>query len=199
MTGEIKALKQELRRELLKKRRALDAELAKQWSELVQEHILDCAEFAEAGVIASYAAFDKEVSLDRVFEEARLQGKSAAFPRIGRAEGEMHFYLADDPTEMLPNRFGIMEPPENAEKAGLTDIDLILVPGVAYDRGGWRLGIGGGYYDRAISDMRSDAKSIGVGYSIQLVQSVPHEAFDQRVKLIVTEEGLFNTSGMDPA
>jgi len=114
---------------------------------------------------------------------------------MGPGQGEMKFYLVNDSREMAPNRFGIMEPLEQSEQVSLTDIDMFLVPGVAYDREGWRLGMGGGYYDRALSRMRPESISIGVGYFFQLADSLPHDAFDQKVGLIVTEEGFINPSG----
>jgi 5-formyltetrahydrofolate cyclo-ligase len=198
MSDELKALKQELRREILARRRAMDAELVDQLSERIQAHILGSLAFTRARVIAAYAAFDNEVSLESLFRKALKQGKKAALPRIGQREGEMNFHLVKGLNEMQPNRFGIMEPVETTEIVKPRNIDLILVPGVAYDPEGWRLGMGGGYYDRALTNIRPDAQSMGVGYSMQVLESLPHEPLDQRVKVIVTEKGFLTPDQQDP-
>jgi 5-formyltetrahydrofolate cyclo-ligase len=199
MSERTKVLKQELRMEFQKKRLNLDPDLAMSWSEEAQAHLTGSDSFARAGVLALYAAFNKEVSLDRVFEEARRRDKETLFPRMGAESGEMSFYPVKDFSEMRKNSFGILEPSEKAGEAALTDIDLILVPGVAYDRAGWRLGMGGGYYDRALGKMRKDTESIGVAYSIQLAESLPHDDYDRRVSLIVTEKGFIAPSVSGPA
>ncbi len=195
MKSQIKILKQEIRGEFLKKRRNLDPDLAKQWSDRVQTHILASEAFEQAGVLALYAAFDNEVALDRIFQEASQEGKKVLFPRLRERPGEMDFCPVRDPLSMRPNRFGILEPREQEEPVSLNEIDFILVPGVAYDYEGFRLGMGRGYYDRILAKINPETKSMGIAYSIQLAESLPSEAKDKRVNLLVTEEGFLHTSG----
>lgn len=100
---------------------------------------------------------------------------------------------------MKPGRFGICEPPENFDTVKVTDIDIILVPGVAYDLEMWRLGRGGGYYDRILAGIRPDAMTMGVAYSIMIAESVPHNEHDRRVDMLVTEKGFCDINTVDPA
>jgi 5-formyltetrahydrofolate cyclo-ligase len=85
--------------------------------------------------------------------------------------------------------FGIWVP-ENPEFTAPEAIDVLLVPGLAFDKQGYRLGFGGGYYDRYLNRVRTNAFTIGIGFDCQLTEALPREAFDKKLCALCTESGI---------
>lgn len=171
------------------RRHALSAAEAAARSERIQEHLLHSAVFQEARCVALYAAFDQEARTERLLEEALRQGKRAAFPRMKGRGPEMDFGQVRDAREMAPGAFGFAEPAASAPAVALSAIDLMLVPGLAFDREGFRVGFGAGCYDRVLAGLRPEAWSCGLAYDFQVLDRVPRDAHDRTVKLLVSEEG----------
>ena len=96
---------------------------------------------------------------------------------------------AEDWDELTLDRFGIPSPGSPSIEDGLNRRDVVLAPGLAFDRAGWRLGRGGGHYDRAFPGSGDDPWLVGVGYAFQWITDVPHDSRDRRVDAIVTEHG----------
>jgi len=101
----------------------------------------------------------------------------------------MDFCAVKDPGEMVLSRLGFREPQARAPVVAVELIDLMLLPGVSFDRQGFRLGFGGGCYDRVLPRLRAEAWTCGVAYGFQVVAELPREAHDVPVKLLVTEGG----------
>ncbi len=138
-------------------------------------------------------------------EAAWQQGKRVAFPKVFGEE--MRFFEVTDFAQLEAGAFGIMEP---SEAAGAEPVDwrvpenrcggkgsdtsagalLVLVPGVAFDHSGHRLGFGKGYYDRHFAACGNEATLLGVAYAFQIAEALPVEPHDLRVHYFVTEEGL---------
>src|SRR5690606_25232452 len=95
--------------------------------------------------------------------------------------------------ELSPGTFGVMEPPEK-EEIVLKDIDVVVVPGVAFDRNGYRIGYGAGYYDNFLPKLKSDAKNIAVAFEMQLRDLIPVESHDVKMDMIITEQGIYTFS-----
>jgi 5-formyltetrahydrofolate cyclo-ligase len=114
------------------------------------------------------------------------QDKRIALPRISGAE--LTFHWVADFAELQPGQFGIMEPSEDAQEAG-KEFDLILVPGLAFDLGGRRLGRGKGYYDRFLSTARG--LRVGICYDDQIVDEVPVEPHDLKMDFVVTPSAIY--------
>jgi len=127
-------------------------------------------------IVSSYAAMAFELNLDTL--HLSLPGVSFCYPRCG-AEDQMAFYAVGDLSEMVTSEYGIREP--DGSLHSLVDpeaIDLFLCPAFAYTQRGERLGKGGGYYDRYLLQKRSDAMTLGVVFSSQIVAHVPTEPHD---------------------
>jgi 5-formyltetrahydrofolate cyclo-ligase len=163
-------------------------ELAGKWSEWAQRHLLGAFCFQQARTIGLYAAFDHEVDTRLVFEGGLKQGKTMAFPRV-MGEGEMVYLRETNWQKMVENKWGILEPSPDSLQVAVSELELVVVPGVAFARNGCRLGFGGGYYDRLLSRLEPDALTVGLAYSFQVLDNLPCEASDQKVKRIVTEQG----------
>lgn len=152
---------------------------------LIQEHIMNSKEFRSAKTIGAYFAFSSEVKTDLIIEQARTLGKKVGLPKV---EGEeISFYQVSSQESLVKGRFGIMEP---LPYDPLDKIDLIMVPGIAFDEKGYRLGYGKGYYDRYISN-KNPQFSIGLAYDIQLIKSLPHGNHDKKLDAIATERRIF--------
>jgi 5-formyltetrahydrofolate cyclo-ligase len=136
--------------------------------------------------VALYVARDGEISTHALFEALRSLSIARLLPRF---EGEaMVWGAAEDWDALRPGRFGIPEPGGDPV-APLTPDDVVVLPGVAFDRSGWRLGRGGGHYDRAFPPGAQSPWLVGVGYAFQWVAAAPHDSRDRRVDAIVTENG----------
>jgi 5-formyltetrahydrofolate cyclo-ligase len=136
--------------------------------------------------MALYAARVDEVPTRALFEALGSLSIARFLPRI--EAGEIAWCRAEDWNELRSGRFGIPEPAAGPSEL-LTPSDVVLVPGLAFDRGGWRLGRGGGHYDRAFPPGSESPWLVGVGYSFQWIAEVPHDSRDRRVDAIVTENG----------
>ena len=181
--------KKAIRQAMLERRNALSAEEAATRSEQIQEHVLRSAAFQKARCVALYAAFDQEVRTERLLREAVRQGKQAAFPRMKGRGPEMDFGEVRDQKEMVLSFFGFPEPAPSAPVVALPAIDLMVVPGLAFDREGFRVGFGAGCYDRVLAALRPEAGTCGIAYDFQVIDQVPRAAHDLAVKLLVSEGG----------
>lgn len=181
--------KTDIRRSLLAERQALSAAQAAAWSERIQDHLLAAAEFARARTVALYAPFRREVQTQRLFEALIRSGRTALYPRMRGRSPEMDFCPVADFSEMVPSRMGYPEPAPAAPAAELAAIDLMVLPGVGFDRQGVRLGFGAGCYDRIVGRLRADAVTVGVAYRFQVVDRLPRMDHDVPVKRLLCEEG----------
>lgn len=168
---------------MLEKRNALTASEIARRSKSVQQFVLDSKEFKSAKTIGAYYAFGSEVRTDIIIEQARSLGKKIALPSV---EGNsLTFYELSSGKYLVKGRFGIMEP---LPYGPLDRIDLLVVPGIAFDKKGHRLGYGKGYYDKFLA--RKKIASIGLGYSFQLVESLPIGEYDKKLDAIAMEDGM---------
>lgn len=130
-----------------------------------------------------YFSFGTEVATDQLIRLAFQEGKKVFLPRIG-ADRTMRFHRILPDTRLVSHVFGMQEPPEDAPVYEADEQTLILVPGLAFDRTGHRLGYGGGYYDSYLKE-HPEAKSVGICYSVQMSEDIPLEEHDQLVGLIM--------------
>ncbi len=134
--------------------------------------------------VLTYLAFRNEPDLSSLF--GLLPHVQWVVPRIEEGQLALHPY---DPTRLVRHRFGMLEPAADLPPVDPLTLDLVLVPGVAFDRRGGRLGFGGGYYDRFL--LTTPALRVGVTYDECLADALPCDEHDQRMDWIVTPGGLF--------
>lgn len=186
---DISAAKKMLRREMLRKRQACDSGMLKLRSRLCQANLLESRLWLKARSVALYAAIRDEVETGMLLECALKTGKQVFLPRIADpAQGAMRLAPCNSVAELTPGIWNIPEPPDGPEPESL---DLIVMPGLAFDSAGRRLGYGGGYYDRYL-DSRPDlaAHRAGLCLSFQIVEAVPADKWDARVDSICSERAL---------
>jgi 5-formyltetrahydrofolate cyclo-ligase len=168
---------------MLERRNVLDSGEIARLSKRVQEFVINSKEFKSAKVIGAYYAFGSEVKTDLIIEKAKALGKKVALPSV---EGEsLAFYELSSGKYLVKGRFGIMEP---LPYGPVDKMDLLVVPGIAFDKKGYRLGYGKGYYDKFLA--KKDLFSIGLAYSFQLIESLPKGEYDKRLDAVATEAGI---------
>ena len=180
--------KQKLRSLFLKKRESLNELLAKELSNKISRKILESHFWQNYLNLAFYMAKGKEVALTELIGRSFLAGKRVYLPKTWLKEKRLTFHRVYSFSDLVPGPFGILEPNPMNEEASVNSLDVIFIPGLAFDLKGFRLGYGGGFYDRVLRDTK--ACKIGVCYSFQLIESLPVEPHDEPVDFIFTEDGL---------
>ncbi|MEW6447122.1 MAG: 5-formyltetrahydrofolate cyclo-ligase [Bacillota bacterium] len=177
-----------LRAAILRIRRALSDEEVQGASAEIQERLRRLPVFQSARVIMAYAACRKEVQTERLITEALERGKRVALPVTDTGKREIYAKeISEYPEDLVPGAYGIFEPKPSCPAVPPQDFDLVLVPGVAFDAKGFRLGFGGGYYDRFLSRLREDTITVGLAYRFQVVDTVFPQSHDRWVHYIITE------------
>jgi len=175
--------KRALRAATLARRRELTPQQVRAHSLELQRHFLALPEFRRAAVLALYAPIHNEAETAAVASEALSAGKSLLYPAV---QGhDIQFRRVGSLSELVPGRFGIPEPA--GEPCNPSDADLIVVPGVAFDVFGRRIGYGKGFYDRALHRLEGSGRLVGFCYDFQLSEAIVGEPHDVTMDLIVTE------------
>jgi 5-formyltetrahydrofolate cyclo-ligase len=188
VSADLERAKEQLRRELDRRRRAVTPEVSRRAGRAVLGHLEACPAFRAAARVALYSAQPDELPTRPCYEALRERGVEALFPRT--QPGGLAFHSVRHWEELSPGRYGVLEPPEAAPLRPLEETDLVLVPGLAFDAQGNRLGRGGGHYDAALPSGNRGPRIIGLAFAFQLVATVPHGSRDRRVDAIVTESGM---------
>ncbi len=191
------AEKKEMRRAVLGELRGMDPEaLATQSDASCATFItLDC--FRQARVVMLYVPMADEPRLTLLERACRDEGKTLCVPRTDWAGKALRPARVESLAECKADERGVPQPPPGAAAVDLDGLDLIVVPGVAFDRTGMRLGRGGGFYDRFLASLGLRATLAAVALGPQLVERVPAEGHDRRLDAIVGPEGVFFASGLD--
>ena len=137
------------------------------------------------GTIAAFLAMSDEVDLSSLFDQ--LPGWRWVLPRV---EQDRTLTFRDVAVPKETHRFGMEQPIDRGPVVPLHEIDTLLIPGLAFDPAGARLGRGGGYYDRLLAERRGDAQAVGVTVDSRVIKAVPVDDHDQRVDWLATESGV---------
>jgi len=173
-----------IRKQFLRLRKRLDLRTYLRLSQQVQQQLLDSECFARAETLALYSPINNEVATGQIFSVAKQQGKHIFYPQVNG--DRLDFFEVLAATDLLPGTFGIAEP-SLGETAPVAELDLVVVPGVAFDLRGHRLGYGRGFYDRQLAGKPMSTTSVGLSFDSQLCELLPVDAHDQALDFIVTE------------
>lgn len=180
--------KQQLRDEATRKIREIPPEQRIVLDAQIATHVTHTPFWSSSEIVMGYVALDDEVDLQAIFRTAHREGKSIALPRIGMGAARMEFRLVQEyPASLERHPYGFLQPSDAAPVVSVTSKSLILVPGRMFDRAGYRIGRGGGYYDAYLSQIPSTAVTVGIGYAVQLVQTVPRDQSDVPLQIVVTD------------
>jgi 5-formyltetrahydrofolate cyclo-ligase len=187
--GDTTQLKRALRRELRSRRACVAASARQRAAERAAAVLARTRNWQCARHIGIYLAVGSELPTAALIKRALRQGKKLYVPRVG-ARGSMRFVAWHPGMRLRTNRHGIGEPPL-ARLRPWRKLDLIIVPLLGFDRCGYRLGAGGGYYDRLFARRRiSYPPCLGWALALQEVAAVPRDPWDRRLDGIVTERGM---------
>lgn len=177
-------MKKELRRRMRAIRNALPADVRAGRSAAIVQKVLTLDEYVEADVVAGFSSLSTEVDVSGFIDAALGAGKRVALPRID--EEQLTLREIDGSTELERGAFDVLEPPQSCAMVADRDVRFILTPGLAFDPRGYRLGYGGGYYDRLLPRL-SAACACAVGFDFQLVSELPNMRHDVQVRIVVTD------------
>ena len=183
-------VKKNLRRRIINSRDQMSRVEIEQKSTKIAEKLYALPEYKNASSILFFLSFGSEVDTRPMVEETIERGKIALAPKtVSKTRKLLLSQILDWDKDLAPGVYNIPEP--RSEALRLVDpetVELVIVPGVAFDRRGNRLGYGGGYYDRFFMQLRKNTPLIALAFELQIVSSVPVDYWDRLVDLIITEK-----------
>ncbi|HBX24102.1 MAG TPA: 5-formyltetrahydrofolate cyclo-ligase [Desulfotomaculum sp.] len=182
--------KNELRKSVIVARNRLAAEKIKDNSSAVASRLIKLEEYLRAGTIMAYVDFRNEVQTEAIIRDALNRGKTVVVPITDVANKKLTpSQVLNYPDDLAPGAWNILEPrPECVRPVDPGTIDLVIVPGVAFDTAGNRLGYGGGFYDRFLLNTKPDCLYAALAYEMQIKPNVYPGEHDLPVHLLVTEK-----------
>ena len=184
---DVRATKVELRRAYLERRRAVDPAARAALSHQIAERLFGLAPWTDARLVHLYVgSVEGEVETRAIALDALARGKRIACPRVASNPARLDHYVIRSLEDLVESPRGLWEPdPARATPVDPAAFDLVLVPGIAFDRTGNRLGFGAGYYDRFLAGLPTP--KVGLAFSLQIADRVPHSPRDVPVDWLVTE------------
>lgn len=185
--------KSDIRKYILSRRDSICEEIRNDKDREIKERLLALPEFKASHKILLYASFRSEVDTFDLLKYCIAHGKVTVLPRVDKQNNELKIYEIKDTGELGKGYFGISEPNVSEDRRiNVEHMDLIIVPGVAFDEQCNRLGYGKGFYDKLLSRVRGQGSSvrclIALAYEEQIVESIPSESYDIRMDKIITDK-----------
>ena len=167
-------------------------------SERIVRRFMDLPEYEKAGTVMFYVDVRDEVRTRQALPEALASGKRIVVPYC--LNGELELFWLENMDELELGMYRILEPKVElrdvaAKRLTPTDLDLVMVPGVAFDRNGGRTGHGKGYYDKLLQHARKDAPLVALSFECQLFEEIPAESHDIFMDKVVTEDSVYVGKG----
>jgi len=153
-------------------------------SKLIKDKLLRNKVFKKAKIVMFYIAFGGEVNTESMIREAKKIGKVICVPVCRKDKETMQPTILEDQAQLRKGPYGVLEPVAKAQVKP-EDLDLIIVPGLAFDKKGKRLGRGKGCYDRFLCSLSEDTPSIGLAFDFQILPLVPTTSYDVNVKQVI--------------
>jgi 5-formyltetrahydrofolate cyclo-ligase len=187
---EVREKKQEIRNEIATFFDALEDEVLAANTTTIENRLFEFANFLESKIVMLYVNAENEVGTQNIVKRAFEYSKIVVLPAFDPARSTMKLMKVDNPDKDLTmGPRGILEPnPAKCKTVPLDCIDIAIVPGIAMDEKGGRIGSGDGYYDRIIPDLPMTTRKVGLVFEGQLVPQVPMESHDKHVDIIITEK-----------
>jgi 5-formyltetrahydrofolate cyclo-ligase len=187
---EVREKKQEIRNEITTFFSSLSAEALDANTRIIENRLFEFANFLESKIVMLYVNAENEVGTESIVRRTYDFNKIVVLPAFDPANGTMKLMKVDNPDkDLMVGPRGILEPnPAKCKVVPLDCIDIAIVPGVAMDEKGGRIGSGDGYYDRIIPDLPMTTRKVGLVFEGQLVPQVPMESHDKHVDIIITEK-----------
>jgi 5-formyltetrahydrofolate cyclo-ligase len=185
--------KKAMRARMVALREAISPADRERMSDAAAERLFALPAVSSAMTVLAFAAFGTEIATAKVIRRLHSQGRRVLLPRLRDGEMSATEFLQGE--ELTPGAFGIGEP-FGTDGAAPEEIDAVIAPGLAFDREGYRLGYGRGYFDRYLRRLRPDAARVGLGFHVQMIERVPRGPGDEPMNAVVTDiETVYRDSG----
>jgi len=182
-------MKAKIREKLLTHRLKLSQKEVGFFSKKITEKITKLPEFKKAKTILLYHPIKNEVDPIPLFSGNKSDHKKTfTFPLTHAASHRMTLHKVTDLKELKLDEFNIKSPTKKHPRIARKDIDLVITPGIAFDKNGYRIGYGKGYFDKLFKNLSTNCTKIALAYDFQIIENVPAEKHDKKVDIIVTEQ-----------
>ena len=187
---EVREKKQEIRNEISTFFNSLSSDLLEANTRIIENRLFEFANFLESKIVMLYVNAENEVATQAIISRAYDFNKIVVLPAFNTAKSTMKLMKVDNPKkDLITGPRGILEPnPARCKLVPLDCIDIAIIPGIAMDEKGGRIGSGDGYYDRIIPDLPLTTRKVGLVFEGQLTPQVPMESHDKHVDIIITEK-----------
>ncbi|WP_069648900.1 5-formyltetrahydrofolate cyclo-ligase [Caloranaerobacter ferrireducens] len=184
--------KSELRRKVLNKRKELSNRDIVNLSDKIIDLLINTTLYKNANYIMTYIDFRNEVKTEKLIKKSLEIGKKIIIPiSLTESRELLLSELKDYDNELTTGAYGILEPKkEYIRKVSSQILDLIIVPGVVFDKRGYRIGYGGGYYDKFLLNISKSVPKVALAFDFQVVEKINEEKHDIPVDYIITEKGI---------
>jgi 5-formyltetrahydrofolate cyclo-ligase len=183
-------MKETLRARYKVLRDRLPVSYRKEAARKIAQKLFSLPTWKRAKAVGLYLSVRSEVDTSEIIRRALAEGKKVRAPKI-LSDTKMRFFEISGAKDLKKGSFGILEPKPACKKVGCSTMDLLIVPGIVFDKKGYRLGHGLGYYDRFLPRAWRAFK-VGLSYGKTLVSSLPHDAKDRPVQAVITESGIIS-------
>jgi len=181
-------MKHKIRKELIKTRKKLSKKEVLEKSNRIKKRLFGINEFKKASTILFYVSYDNEVYTHDMIKESMSNNKNVIVPISDRKNRRLILSKLNNWDDLILGSYGILEPSKDKIKeTSIEKVDLIIVPGVGFDKTGRRIGHGKGYYDNLLKNS-TNALHIGLAFEAQIVKKIPTESHDLPVNKIITEK-----------
>ena len=187
---EIREKKQEIRDEIVQKITKLGESPLSAKTKAIEERLFEFANYLEARIALLYTPALVEVDTRDIIKRSYMYNKIIVLPAYEAETKKVTLHKVDDPEkDLVEGPRGNMEPnPERCKTVPLDCLDIAIIPGLAMDEKGGRIGLGNGYYDRLIPELPITTRKVGLIFEDQIVSMVPMESHDKHVDIVVTDE-----------
>ncbi|MBE6063382.1 MAG: 5-formyltetrahydrofolate cyclo-ligase [Clostridium butyricum] len=197
--NEISNKKKYIRRKMLEIRRNMNLEEKNNYDKIIMDMFFRSNYYKEANNIFIYISYDSEINTKYIIERAIKEGKNIYVPRTEFSTKLMNAVRIENFDNLIECKYGILEPKKKEPFINPNDLDLIVVPGVAFDKNGGRIGYGAGFYDRYFKRINNDnntrIKKLVLAYDFQLIDRVPIDEEDVLIDAVITEKQFVKLQG----
>lgn len=187
---EIKLAKEQIRKDIAKTLNSLTEKQRTEKAKAIESKLFGFANFLEARITLLYIDGDNEVRTKSILKRAYDFTKIVVLPAFDPERLKVAILKVDHPDkDLVPGPRGVLEPnPARCKPVPLQKIDIAIIPGLAFDEKGARIGSGHGYYDRFIPDLPATTRKVALAFEEQIIPQVPTESHDKHVDIIITDK-----------
>jgi 5-formyltetrahydrofolate cyclo-ligase len=187
---ETQELKRDIRHDTVKAIQSIPDEELQAKNEQIENRLFEFANFLEAKIVLLYVNSDSEVGTRDIIKRCYEYNKIVVLPAFDPQLFQMTLMKIDKPdTDLKPGPRDVLEPdPTKCKEVPIESVDIAIIPGIAFDEKGGRIGSGQGYYDRLIPTLAITTRKVSLAFESQILQQIPMESHDKHVDIIITEK-----------